>query len=424
MPNKEKKYSKSTINQLKNEFVVSTANNNREQLLHIGTISGNITKVSESHLKHRAYSIQRSMKDIGQLSTVGNNGLIHCLKHIQKVIYDPTTTDQLIPNDDGFYNLNSFKTPAMFESMGEIDGVVPIPSLFEEFMTRLFPKPKERDFMLKWMSKSIFDPKFKIRVAPILRGSQGTGKNVFITLLSKLCGDSNVIITTLNIVASGFNSNASECTVCCLDETYSNTKSVADKIKTLITETKMPITRKHEDTKNEKVWSNVIILSNDEHPLHIEEDDRRYFIPEFLQHKVDNAETATFIGTMFDWIDNELGIYELYEYLRYYHSITKNDNDGFYGNIKTDQHKNMVNNAKFNASMEILGFIGSSKKVALDDIKKALPHIRQSTITASLRDNDFEQTTIREKGVRNRYWVKFDIVNKAVRSFSDLKLAS
>lgn len=413
---KKKFYTAKTIKQLKNEYFVSTNSSGMVRLLNL--IDGVTYPVSNSHLASRAASLENS-EGQGTFSThVPIDSVISKLPHIVYEKYDPSSSEYLREISRGQYYLNTYKASGYsyddnllsIDDNGDVTHLVrgfkKSPPLFDEYMKRIFPNAGERDFMVRWMARTVMQPEYKIKVAPVLRGSQGAGKNVFITLLSTLCGRTNVLTTKLSHVTGSFNAGIASCVVCCLDETYARKSSSANRLKSLITEDYLAVTKKHMDTVPQPIYANFIILSNDEFPLQMDQDDRRYFVPEFMNHKVDKNETAKFIGDLFDWFNVE-GAGELYDYLAYIDSINYKNSDGFIVNIETKSHTEIKNTDVMDEHIgDLVDFLKPLQKVRIIELKERFMHLPQPAIVKVLKAQRFVSKTITVDGSKSRCWVK------------------
>lgn len=413
---KKKFYSTKTIKQLKNEYFVSTNSSGMARLLNL--IDGVTYPVSSSHLTSRAVSLE-NLEGQGTFSThVSIDSVISRLPHIIYEKYDPSSSEYLREISGNQYYLNTYKASeySYGDTLWSIDDngdVIQLerdfkasPPLFNEYMKRMFPNTGERDFMVRWVARTVMQPEYKIKVAPVLRGTQGGGKNVFITLLSELCGRTNVLTTKLSHVTGNFNAGIASCVVCCLDETYARKASSANRLKSLITEDYLAVTKKHMDTVSQPIYANFIILSNDEFPLQMDQDDRRYFVPEFINHKVDKNETAKFIEKLFDWFDAE-GAGELYDYLAYVDSLNYKNSDGFIVNIETKSHAEIKNMDVMDEYIgDLVDFLRPLQKVRIIELKERFTHLPQPAIVKVLKAQRFESKTITVDGSKSRYWVK------------------
>ena len=298
---KLKTYSTKTVKQLRKEFAV-TANTAGKSLLL--DISGLIpTPSTESHLLTRAAILECSCLHTSWATQRPVANLITKLPHIKETHYDPSSVEKLEKLTTGFYNLNTYRKPIDVKEAPFTDAEK-CPAMFGEYMKRMFRNPNERYFMMRWMARSLAQPAYKMRMAPILRGDQGVGKGVFVDLvMSRLLGKQNVLNTKLSDITGIFNAAICQCTLCCLDETYCQKKSSADKLKKMVTDDSLTVTEKYKDSAQQQIYANIIILSNDEFPIHIEEGDRRYYVPEFIGHKDDKYETKDFIGCFIKWFE-------------------------------------------------------------------------------------------------------------------------
>jgi hypothetical protein len=209
-------YSDSTIEQLQTEFVL-IPNSLGNTVLYDITDDVPI-KSTELHLQFRASMLEKNFEQ-GVSKSLTN--LKFRLPIIRRNAYDPSNTSKLKRLKTGLYELNTYKAPEHKSVVG-FNGPIPCPDFFGEYMERLFPVEAERNYMVRWMARSVIQPAYKIRVAPILRGGQGTGKSFLIgEVMSKLAGKHNVLNTSLGRITGQFNAAIATCTICCLDETYS-----------------------------------------------------------------------------------------------------------------------------------------------------------------------------------------------------------
>ncbi|MFT6188983.1 MAG: hypothetical protein ACJAW8_002030 [Oleispira sp.] len=410
---KTENYSDSTVEQLKTEFVL-IPNSMGNPVLH--DITGDIPiKSTESHLLKRASMLERDFKR-GVSKSLPNLKLE--LPHIRQKLYDPSSAKKLKRLSTGFYDLNTYKAPE-HKSIHAFSGSVNCPVLFDDYMTRLFPIEAERNYMVRWMARSVIQPAYKIRTAPLLRGGQGTGKSYLIdTVLSQLAGKHNVLNTSLGRITGQFNAAVATCTVCCLDETYSHKKSSADKLKKFVTDEFITITEKHVDSRQAKIYANIVILSNDKYPIYIEEDDRRYYVPQFIMHRNNKQETADFIKRFNAWL-NEGGVAELYCYLGQVDRENGQNQEGFEVCLTTNS-KSGVQSIDDEAERigKVVDYLDCNSEVTIEDIKKLNLNLSQPSIVQTLKQQGFARDMAGRRGAKRRVWKRDNVNQRTVDRFS------
>lgn len=406
---KESNYSASTAEQLKNEFAL-IPNSLGNNVLHDITDDVPI-KSTDSHLLIRASMLEKEFEQ-GASKSLSNLKLK--LPHIRQKVYDPSSTKKLKRLSTGLYDLNTYRAPE-HRSIHSFNGAVSCPEWFGEYMERLFSIEAERKFIIRWLARTVNQPAYKIRVAPVLRGGQGTGKSFLIdTLLSQLAGKHNVLNTSLKAITGQFNAPIAACTVCCLDETYSHKKSSADKLKKFITDEFITITEKHVDSRQAKIFANIVIISNSKYPIHIEEDDRRYYVPKFIEHKRDAQDTANFIKGFLDWL-NAGGVAELYCYLKQVDKDNAGCNEGFEVCMATES-KSSVQAIDDEAERvgKVIDYLDDNSIVTIEDIKRLGLKLTQPLIIETLRQQGFDKDTVGRRGAKRRVWKRDNVNQRAV----------
>lgn len=199
--------------------------------------------------------------------------------------------------------LNSWSPPHLKPST-EIDPQMVRPQMWQEFLDRWFSKQDEGAYFEQFLAFVVRKPLESADVAVVLRSEQGAGKNfLWDQVISPMVGKSNAPTVSLRALTGQFAADLYRSTAMLIDECYSDSKTTADKSKGLITGRVMRTEEKHEKAQMVEKFFKVIIASNSHRPLHIEAGDRRYWVPEFISHKISKEETAAFLATMSVWLD-------------------------------------------------------------------------------------------------------------------------
>jgi hypothetical protein len=136
-------------------------------------------------------------------------------------------------------------------------------------------------WIINWMAALFQAPGIHARTAIVLQGGQGTGKGHFAHNLIGGCFGPQQYIHILgsNQLTAEFNEHLSgKCLVFADESTWGGDPRAASKLKGLITEDTVPIHRKYLKMVEEPSMLHTIISSNNEWPVPIEHDDRRFSV--------------------------------------------------------------------------------------------------------------------------------------------------
>lgn len=173
---------------------------------------------------------------------------------------------------------------------------------FLDFMGRMFPIKEERDYMLWWIAHAILKPEQKIVATPVLRSKQGIGKTFLIgTLMRGIMGRSADVCSLGDIVGT-FQDALIGRTTLLIDECYVDKRRTTNVLKVYQSNETIMINRKHLPMITIENKLNLMVASNDYDPIYFESSDRRFFFPQFIEYKINQAESKQFIGQLADWL--------------------------------------------------------------------------------------------------------------------------
>lgn len=174
---------------------------------------------------------------------------------------------------------------------------------FLEYMERMFKVEEERDYMLWWVAHAIRRPEQKIIATPVLRSRQGIGKTFMVgTLMRGIMGASADVCSLSDIVGTFQDALIGKTTLLC-DECYVDKRRTTNVLKIYQSNETLMINRKGLPVVTIDNKLNLMIASNDYDPVYFESSDRRFFIPEFIEYKVNQTESQNFIGKFAHWLD-------------------------------------------------------------------------------------------------------------------------
>lgn len=168
-------------------------------------------------------------------------------------------------------------------------------------------------YLFQWLSHLMKKPEEKSFTAPVFSGLQGTGKNSFCDLLAKMIGEDLYYETNDpdNHIFSRFSTALEYRKLIMFDEMEAKSGfSHASKIKGLITNDRAIVEKKNIQSYAVKNLASIIICSNHENPVRIEESDRRFFC-----YNPKTKLPQTFWNNWRVWIKNSQNIRAVYDFL-------------------------------------------------------------------------------------------------------------
>jgi len=238
--------------------------------------------------------------------------------------YDASSKEPFVVQYYSFFR-NIYKPP----SLQPTAKVFERPVVWQQYLDRLMPpenlctqedgsKIKEQDYLEALLAQRIQAPSEPNTVVPVLRGQHGTGKG-FIgdMLMQELLGKTNYMACSLKEALGEFNNDVFEKILFQIEEvTLSNRNTITQQLKTLSTQERPRANAKHKNAKQTTRYFGFYLSSNEEYPVRIEENDRRFFIPCFSKHKINDIESHQFFSNVFAlWLKEQGGFQDMLNYL-------------------------------------------------------------------------------------------------------------
>ena len=146
------------------------------------------------------------------------------------------------------------------------------------------------EYVRRWLAY-IFQHPDKVHTALVLCGSQGVGKNSFVEPLGVLLGQHYVLLSSIGELVSNFNYHLKNAVLIHANEAlWGGNKKEIGAVKAMITERTCLIESKGKDRIMVKNFKHLILSSNEDWPVHIDADDRRFFVLRVSEaHKEDHT---------------------------------------------------------------------------------------------------------------------------------------
>lgn len=133
-------------------------------------------------------------------------------------------------------------------------------------------------YVRKWAAL-VFQRPDNVRTALVLCGSQGVGKNSFVNPLGKLMGCHYAPLSNISELISHFNAHLTHAVLIHANEAlWGGHRKDLGTLKSMITEDMASIEAKGKDRIFVKNHRNLVVSSNEDWPVHLDHDDRRFFV--------------------------------------------------------------------------------------------------------------------------------------------------
>jgi hypothetical protein len=163
------------------------------------------------------------------------------------------------------------------------------PTPFLRFLTHLVPDRIDRKFVLRWITTLVACPWVKMSIANLgVSERQGVGKTTLGEILARLVGLHNTSFPNeKEIVDSGFTSWIRNKRLVIINEIYpgrsKNSRKMYDVLKERVTDPHVDVNEKYLKPHTISNHAHFLAFSNSTQALHLDDDDRRWFVPEVTE---------------------------------------------------------------------------------------------------------------------------------------------
>ncbi|MBE16529.1 MAG: putative primase [Prokaryotic dsDNA virus sp.] len=352
-------------------------------------------------------------------------------------VYDKSysPSDGLYFIDDGKKLFNIYQAPKLIE-VSE-DQVTDAGNILTDHLVWLLNDNREyANMLISFMAHMVQHPEHRIKWALVLVGRQGCGKSTIFGILGGLLGLSNVTKITRSGVEEKYTPWAGFKQLVCMEEmriSGKNRKFLMDKLKPYISDEVVSTRNMYSSEKIVKNVSNLILFSNHDDALPLEQGDRRYYVLKSLRTRkeimgrLDEGMFAPIQRYNFESADFSIeSASAMHEFLRTFKISEKFSYQGHAP--ETDYRQEMIEDSMCGLQVAIKELISegeagvTDKVVSSTSLTAQLPfYIQQNGIEArvsnrevanTLRMLEFEKifggTRVRINGRKHTVWVKSD----------------
>jgi len=317
------------------------------------------------------------------------------------------------PSKEAFVEFHGSTWCNTYRRFKPATGSKEVSPLFLEFFERLFPNPQERHTCLQWLAHIFQRPSDRPSWQLMLVSESGTGKGfLFHSILKPLLIHCK-IASSYRQITQQFSTILEDSLLCLLDDPKSASDETMTRIKSALSEESAMTEHKGLQAKTISTYTRFILASNEERPLRLDSEDRRWFAPSKIMHSHSKEETQQFIERLAKWLTLLDSLSEVYNWFMAY------DLTGF-------NYKHVAQ------SSQIQKIIGMSKN-ALDDVyleffeqrdvfhvNDLLVHIQNegytrpqnSALNQAMCQAGYQSFQLTSNGIRKRFWVKAGLDKK------------
>ena len=154
--------------------------------------------------------------------------------------------------------------------------------IFWDFMEYLLPRKDERKVIASWMATLYAKPEVRMAFGILLLSKlQGVGKSTLLNMMAEMIGRKHVSFPGDAMIQGDFNGWLVNKRLVVVHEIYAGQSwKTYNRLKTLITDEFVEANNKHIVNYTLPNWTHFAAASNSMEALRIENDDRRWYVPE------------------------------------------------------------------------------------------------------------------------------------------------
>jgi hypothetical protein len=185
---------------------------------------------------------------------------------------------------------------------------------FKDYLYAVAGESQENyEYLYRWLARIIKHPRHKTNTCILIKSPQGTGKGTLQEFMKAILGTKYAEqYCGTDILVEKFNGVLENKLFVAIDEGSSNNYNHSGKMKNRITEPTIEIEEKGIKKRIVNNLMNIMIVTNDDIVVKIEESDRRYVMLKASSKYINNT---SFFGKLKDnFLNNPIGLYSVYKW--------------------------------------------------------------------------------------------------------------
>lgn len=171
-----------------------------------------------------------------------------------------------------------------YQEFEPLHPAIELSPLFLDFFRRLFPVPEELHTFCQIIAHALRFPHLRTSWHSMLSSEQGTGKGfAFKEIITPLFAMQTKLVARFAAMTGQFGGTVfNRCMWLMLDDCVPGSASTQAQMKSLLSEERIYIEEKGKTGEMAEIYTRMILASNDDVPLPVEEQTRRWWIPQKL----------------------------------------------------------------------------------------------------------------------------------------------
>ncbi|QFU23004.1 hypothetical protein FM038_013160 [Shewanella eurypsychrophilus] len=187
--------------------------------------------------------------------------------------------------------------------------------MFIELTSRVWPLECDREQGIKWLAHIVQKPAERPSVHMSVRSDHGTGKGLLFRTMDLVLHKQAVRLDSLEQYLSRFSVGDDGNLFTMVDESKSIGGGAYRQLKGKMADDTNMVEKKFENAHSQRVFSRLFFASNDKGAnIPIEQDDRRFYICQYAEHKVSMADSKAFGAAYSSWLESGV-ISDIRDYL-------------------------------------------------------------------------------------------------------------
>lgn len=227
-------------------------------------------------------------------------------------------------------------------------------SVFLEHLEWLLNEQDRKELLCR-LASLVQSPWRKPSSVYVMQGIQGVGKNLIFNTFDVIVGQKNYQVTEPEIIMSGFNSLIAFKTMVIINEfTDFNKHEFLEKIKGTIADPTMTVNQKYRDAYTIENYIHFFALTNQERPVYLVDDDRRFYVAKCVPEV---PRSASYYTKLASWMIENPDI--LMHYLQHYNIGDWNEKAI---PVLTEAKKTIIALSRPRSSRNLIDLLDESKK--------------------------------------------------------------
>ncbi|WP_175849291.1 primase-helicase family protein [Burkholderia cepacia] len=161
------------------------------------------------------------------------------------------------------------------------------------------------EYLLNYWAHAIQKPEQLPKTCIVLKGKQGTGKNVHTDTHGSMCSENYVQVTSSNLLTGNFNGHQQSAFILFADEAVWGGNSETEGIlKAMIASPTTIINDKNRTAFETRNFKRIIVASNEDYPVPVSDGDRRYVVFEVSDRYKGQTAEGQFFDKYNKWLNN------------------------------------------------------------------------------------------------------------------------